>query len=454
MVSEWSWQRLEELVDFLPKRPIKKGASAPFIAMADVPENQKDIIHSGDREYKGGGSRFSNGDTLFARITPCLENGKTALVKDLEDEAVAHGSTEFIVMSPRDLDSDRQFVYYLARLPEFRKFAESRMEGTSGRQRVSWQALANYELNCPPAPLRKRIGEILGTLDDKIELNRKMNETLEAMAQALFKSWFVDFDPVIDNALAAGNEIPEPLQKRATARQALGDQRKPLPADIQSLFPDHFVFTDEMGWIPDGWEITPISNLCDKVSNGGTPRRTVNEYWENGAVPWLTSGEVRQTLIDQTENFITDLGLSKSSAKLFPVGTTVVAMYGATAGQVAYLSRETSTNQAICGLVPLAEYSLYNYFSMERLVERLLNQARGSAQQNISKGIIEETQVVNPSTKLVTVFQTFATASMDKWVANIRQIKTLEQLRDTILPKLLSGELRITDTERQVAEAL
>ena len=105
---------------------------------------------------------------------------------------------------------------------------------------------------------QKAIAHILGTLDDKIELNRQMNATLEAMAQALFKSWFVDFDPVIDNALAAGNSIPEPLQAKAEVRAALGDQRKPLPEAIQKQFPSRFVFSEEMGWIPEGWEV----NAC------------------------------------------------------------------------------------------------------------------------------------------------------------------------------------------------
>ena len=105
----------------------------------------------------------------------------------------------------------------------------------------------------PPINEQEGIVEVLGTLDDKIELNRQMNATLEAMAQALFKSWFVNFDPVIDNALAAGNPIPDALQKRAEVRRALGDRRKPLPADIEQHFPDRFVFSEEMGWIPEGW---------------------------------------------------------------------------------------------------------------------------------------------------------------------------------------------------------
>jgi len=103
--------------------------------------------------------------------------------------------------------------------------------------------------------VQKAIGNIYFMLSNKIELNRRMNETLEAMVQALFRSWFVDFDPVIDKALDAGNPIPELLQKRAEARQALGNQRKPLPASIAQHFPDRFVFNEDLGWIPRDWEV-------------------------------------------------------------------------------------------------------------------------------------------------------------------------------------------------------
>src|SRR5690606_41314655 len=113
--------RLSELVEFNPKRPLKKGSLAPFIEMAALPESSRDVTNIYEREYKGGGAKFTNGDTLFARITPCLENGKNAKVTGLKCGDVGHGSTEFIVMSPRNPAADEDYVYYLARLPEDRK---------------------------------------------------------------------------------------------------------------------------------------------------------------------------------------------------------------------------------------------------------------------------------------------------------------------------------------------
>ncbi len=127
-------------------------------------------------------------------------------------------------------------------------------------------------MSAPLLPEQKAIAHVLGTLDDRIELNRQMNETLESMAQALFKSWFVDFDPVIDNALAGGKEIPEALKQKAQARAALGDKRRPLPEEIRTLFPDEFTYSDELGWIPKGWEVIHIRENCKLVKVDVTPR--------------------------------------------------------------------------------------------------------------------------------------------------------------------------------------
>src|SRR5690606_11156529 len=164
-----------------------KGAIVPFIEMAAIPENSRTISYLNEREFKSGGSRFQNGDTLFARITPCLENGKTALVDVLPDEVIAHGSTEFIVMSAKQPEYDKHYVYYLARHPEFRAYAQSRMEGTSGRQRVSWQSLAEFSFPIPSQQERKASGDFLNKIDNKIALNHQISQTLEAMAQAIFK---------------------------------------------------------------------------------------------------------------------------------------------------------------------------------------------------------------------------------------------------------------------------
>ena len=162
--------------------------------MEVLPQHARKVERIDVREYTGSGMRFRNGDTLIARITPCLENGKTAFVSELKKGEIAHGSTEYIVLSGKDGETDSLFGYYLARSPEFRRYVIGHMEGTSGRQRVSSSVIEKFAITLPGFKEQRAIARILGALDDKIELNRRMNQTLEAMARALFKSWFVDFD--------------------------------------------------------------------------------------------------------------------------------------------------------------------------------------------------------------------------------------------------------------------
>jgi type I restriction enzyme, S subunit len=197
MLSEWRESTVGDIFYVNPERPLKKGDVAPFVPMDSLSVNARSVERIFYREYTGSGTRFRNGDVLLARITPCLENGKTAYVSRLNTGAVAHGSTEYIVVAGKPGESDSMFAYYLVRTPKFRNFAIGRMEGTSGRQRVPSTAVKNFRVELPPLSEQRAIAHVLGTLDDKIELNRRTSNTLEAMARALFKSWFIDFDPVV-----------------------------------------------------------------------------------------------------------------------------------------------------------------------------------------------------------------------------------------------------------------
>ncbi len=242
--------------------------------MASLPENGRDISNISNKIFTGSGSKFSNSDTLFARITPCLENGKTSLVSGLRDDEVAFGSTEFIVLSAKEPEYDSDYIYYLSRLPEFRSFAQSRMEGTSGRQRVAWQALAEYEYEFPDKVCRKYAGELLKKFDDKILLNHQINQTLEQVAQALFKSWFVDFEPVKaqiavlevggsqeDATLAAMTAISG---KDADSLTIFEQEHPEKYAELRAtaeLFPSTMQ-ESELGDIPAGWSSQRMSNIA------------------------------------------------------------------------------------------------------------------------------------------------------------------------------------------------
>ena len=174
--SGWRTVQLGEAIEVNPRRDLPQGAEAPFVAMADMLEHHRLLPPLETREFKGGGSRFRNGDTLLARITPCLENGKTARVSGLSEGETGHGSTEFIVLSAREDVTDSQFIYYVARSPHFRSYAIGQMTGTSGRQRVPIDAVKSFVMPLPPLPEQRFIAGVLGALDDKIEQNRQTAE--------------------------------------------------------------------------------------------------------------------------------------------------------------------------------------------------------------------------------------------------------------------------------------
>jgi type I restriction enzyme S subunit len=203
-----------------------------------------------------------------------------------------------------------------------------------------------------------------------------------------------------------------------------------------------------LGHVPKGWKVGKIQDCCVQIQNGGTPRRDEPRFWDGGNIPWLASGEVRQSIITATESFITEEGLAESSAKWVPAFSTVVALYGATAGQVSFTSSRLTTNQAVCALIPKKDFAFFNYLTMRGATAELENKAVGSAQQNISKGIVEEPQVVLPPPALVGRFADVASPLFGRWISNLHQSRTLATLRDALLPKLLSGELSVAQLNK------
>lgn len=291
--------KLSDIVDFNPSRILKKGTVAPFIEMASLPTNTKFIKQIDEKPFSGG-SKFKNGDTLFARITPCLENGKTGKVTNLKDEIIGHGSTEFIVMSAKEPEFDEDYIYYFARLPEFREFAQQRMVGTSGRQRVAWQDLADFEFIFPPKEQRKKAATLLNIYDQKIDLNTQINQTLEQIAQVLFKSWFVDFDPVrakvqalsdglsLEQAeLAAMQAISGKTPEELTALSQTQPDRYAELSETAKAFPCEMVEVHGVE-VPKGWEVKPLGDLISFVK-GKKPKSVSPKQKENMLPHILTS---------------------------------------------------------------------------------------------------------------------------------------------------------------------
>jgi type I restriction enzyme S subunit len=431
--------KLSDLIDFNPKRPLEKGALTPFIEMADLHEGERDVSGIGSRLFNGGGSKFKNGDTLFARITPCLENGKTAKVSGLPDNAICHGSTEFIVMAAKDPGIDEDFVYYVARHPEFRAYAKGRMEGTSGRQRVSWQAIADYEIPEFSSVERSGIGSVLSSMDNLISNNRRVNQALEAMARALFKAWFVDFEPV---------------RAKLEGRWQRGQSLPGLPAHLYDLFPDRLV-DSELGGIPEEWVICSFSDVVE-IIGGGTPKTSVSEYW-NGDIPWFSVVDTPSTsdvFVVQTEKSITRSGLEGSSARIIDKGTTIMSARG-TVGNLAIAGCDLTFNQSCYALRGKnGSGSYFVFLSAQLMVEQLKAMAHGSVFSTITRQTFEAVRVVLPSENVLQQFEQIACSLFDAILDNVNESHSLAQLRDTLLPKLISGELRVPDAERIVGAAV
>ncbi len=285
------------------------------------------------------------------------------------------------------------------------------------------------EVPCPPRHVQDQIVGVLGTLDDRITLLRETNTTLEAIAQALFKSWFVDFDPV--HAKMQGC-APEGMDKTTAA-----------------LFPDSFE-ESELGPVPKGWRMAVLRDCCNKIESGGTPKRSAIEYW-NGSYSWLTSGEVRKPIVFETKETITDEGLKGSSAKLWPNGTTVIAMYGATAGEVCLIASPMTANQACCGLIPRPSFRAFVFFCSRRESEKLASKSSGSAQQNLNKGLVENHAILLPSDGVVSAYEAVVGLLLDRWIEGERNVQTLSNLRDTLLPRLITGQLSLSEVAAQTA---
>ena len=432
MVSEWNELPLSEAVLLNPSTLLKRGTVYPFVEMSAISAGTRDVKCSEHREFTGGGSRFKDRDTLMARITPCLENGKIARFHAPTDEPIAHGSTEFIVVRGKPNVTDNDYAYYLTISPEVRAFAISQMTGTSGRQRVPTDALGGISIPVPPLADQKAIASVLGALDDKIELNRRMNATLEAMARALFQSWFVDFDPV----------------------RAKLDGRPPdgLDPATAALFPASFQ-DSPLGPIPHGWEAKPLPEVVEVNPRRTLKARTIAPYLDMKNLP--TQGHSADEVIDR----------EFTSGTKFHNGDTLLAritpcLENGKTGYVDFLDNDQvgwgSTEYIIFApRPPLPPQFGYLLARSDALRTHAIHNMTGtSGRQRVPSDCFNSFLLAVPPTNIAICFGDITGPLMMKIKANADQSRTLATLRDTLLPKLLSGELRITHAAEHSAEAI
>ena len=442
MGNKWNYLPFTEAVEVNPSVPLQRGKIYPFVDMKAVESSSRGASESEFREFKSGGARFMPFDTLMARITPCLENGKIA--RYIPSEGVggpAFGSTEFIVIRGREGITDNDYAYYLTKWEEFRQFAISQMTGSSGRQRVPADSLAKFIAPVPESLSEQRaIAHILGSLDDKIELNRQMNRTLEAMAQALFKRWFIDFDPVVVNALRAGNPIPDQFAQRACLRRSLGRQAAHyrdnpgalrLPEDLLRQFPDRFQ-DSELGPIPEGWEAQKLGNVIDIHDNKRIPLNSRQRAERKGPYRYYGASGI----MDYVDDYIFD-------GTYILVGEDGTVIDKVDHPVVQYVWGKFWVNNHAHVL------SGKNGVSNEHLYLILKNTnvrpfVTGAVQPKISQTNLKRIPIILPNEEVRNSFSDFIEPSFLKYKENSEETILLEKLRDTLLPKLVSGELRLS----------
>jgi type I restriction enzyme S subunit len=350
---------------------------------------------------------------------------------------------------PLRSDIDLKYAYFLVKHIGLNHLKDGTSNPTLSRDSFGAQALP-----LPPLNAQRAIAHILGTLDDKIELNRKMNETLEAMARAIFKSWFIDFDPVRRNAIRSRNQ-PSPRPTSHTSPTGRGDGDEGVAADLayNHLFPDSFEYS-ELGEIPKGWGLKAFADTIEIVG-GGTPRTSVAEYW-GGDIPWFsvvdapTNSEVWAV---DTEKKVTRAGVENSSTRVLPVGTTIISARG-TVGRISLVGVPMAMNQSCYGLRGRAgTHGFFNYFSTRELVARLQQHAHGSVFDTITRDTLASVSVVAPAAVLIEEFEKRVAPSLQRIRSGLLEIRALAALRDTLLPKLISGEIRVNEGEEIVEEA-
>lgn len=387
-MSEWKTYRLSDFAEINPKVKLDKDKEYPFVEMKDLNEGEKIVLSKEKRKLKGG-SRFENNDTLFARITPCLENGKICQVKSLEG-GKGFGSTEFIVLRGKQNISDTNFVFYLSRWQEVRSFAEQNMVGTSGRQRVSKDALDNLELSLPSLPEQKSIASILSSLDDKIELNNRINKNLEDLVFAFFEKLntgeaklklddFIDLNPRI--SLKNGQIV-----------KYLG-----------------MVDVPESGMSVSGFVNREFSS-GSKFQRHDTLLARITPCLENGKTAFV--------------NFLDD-------------------------EEVAFGSTEFIVMRAKKGVSPYFVYALARNSDFRQFA--IVSMTGTSGRQRVQTDRLIDYEMPEISDKEMEQFHNTVEPLFKKIQQNREEISYLTELRDLLLPKLMSGELTISQAEKLTA---
>lgn len=395
----WRKVKLGKVADLNPSVRLKKGKSYSFIPMEIIDGSNKYIKPSTKKRFDGGGTKFSEGDVLFARITPCLEHGKVAVAKRLE-EGVGFGSTEYFIFRGKENVTNTDFLYYISKINKFRQTAINSMVGASGRQRARIEAIQNYELNLPTITEQKRIASILSTFDNKIELNNKINQNLEQMVQVVFKEWFIKF-------------------------------KFPGYKKVKSI-------DSELGKIPKGWVVKNVEEIIN-FEKGVEPGSA--HYIENkkqGFVPFYRVRDLdKQNGVDvYIPKEVTNGKICSENDILLSLDATVGRVKFGCNGAFSSGIRKVYSKDSF-----IKNSFIYFWLKTPYVQNTILEHASGTTIFHAGSSI--KFLKILYSEKIIRKFQKISDPIFNKILEINKENQKLTSLRDLFLPKLMNGEIRV-----------
>lgn len=385
---------------------LPESEAVPFVPMELIPER---TLYSSNFLLKSpssltSGTYFESGDILLAKITPCFENGKQTIFSHLP-QAFGFATTEVIPFKERPGISDREFLFFYLLLPDVRADLAAKMEGTTGRQRLNKASLENLPIVLPSVTEQRAIAHVLKSV-------QKAKDTRQ-------------------RELALERERKTALMEHLFTCGTRGEDTK----------------QSDIGDIPNGWDVSALADVA-VISSGGTPDRTKAEYW-GGAIPWVRTGEIRYNTILATEERITQEGLDNSSAKVYPRGTLLMAMYGqgVTRGKVAILGIDASINQACAAITPRNGRLLprFAFYYLQFTYERVRILGHGANQKNLNSHLVGSIQVPIPTTEEQLEIARVFSAMDAKLDAIDREIGILEELFGVMLQQLVTGGVSVSN---------
>ena len=439
--SGWKWTLLTDVARLetghTPSRKFPEywDGDVPWIGIRDATGNHGQTIHETNQYTTDLGIENSSARILPAN-TVCLSRTASVGYVIVMGKPMAT-SQDFVNWVCSD-DLDYRFLMYvlLAEKRSFLRFAH----GTT-HQTIYFPEVKAFHICLPPIEVQRAIASILGALDDKIELNRRMNATLESLARAKFKSWFVDFDPVHANAIRQNAGKTGAGQMPASS--AIPTTHDPKVLD---LFPSTFQ-DSELGPIPEGWNAKPLSDVCDLLS-GGTPKKKIEEYW-NGNLPWISPKAMNGIHVFESDSCVTQAAVGNGT-RLVPAGTTLVMVRGMGLHQgvrISQAKRDVTFNQDVKALVPTTVDSTFLLYAMLDAAPILFGKVRAAGHGTgvLSTDIIKSLEFAVPEDGLSEFTQPLTELNQEIH-SNELESQTLADLRDSLLPQLLSGELSPENT--------